>query len=200
MVMTVDVSTVHCWAINCKGGEHGRAVLCDKQRSGRPLTAADEFHRKADELIKDSRWIIQRDIAAKLGISQERVSHMIAVLQYRKICARWVPRMLTAEMKASRVIVCQQLLSQYEKQGEEFLHSVVTADEMWVHHYESESKHQSTEYHHKVSPAKKKFKTQALARKLMATVFWDADGFIHLGFLESGTTINSERYIRTPNV
>jgi histone-lysine N-methyltransferase SETMAR len=53
------------------------------------------------------------------------------------------------------------------------------------------------EYHHKVSPAKKKFKTQVSARKLMATVFWDADGFIHLDLLESGTTINSERYSAT---
>jgi hypothetical protein len=50
-------------------------------------------------------------------------------------------------------------------------------------------------YLHNVSPVKKKFKTQALARKLMDTVAWDADGFINLDFLESGTTINSEHYI-----
>jgi histone-lysine N-methyltransferase SETMAR len=83
----------------------------------------------------------------------------------------WVPRMLTVEMKASRFEVCQQLLSRYEEEGEEFLHSIVTAEETWVHHYEPESKTQSMEHHQKVSLAKKKFKTQASARKLMATVF-----------------------------
>jgi hypothetical protein len=73
----------------------------------------------------------------------------------------------------------------------------MTADETWVNHYEPESKCQSMEYCHKVSPAKKKFKTQALARKHMAAVFWDADGIIHFDFLESGTTISSEHYIAT---
>jgi hypothetical protein len=31
----------------------------------------------------------------------------------------------------------------------------------------------------------------------MATVLWDTDGFIHMDFLEPGTTINSECYIGT---
>jgi hypothetical protein len=37
--------------------------------------------------------------------------------------------------------------------------------------------------------------TKALAGKLMATVFWDSNGVIHMDFLEPGTTINSEHYI-----
>jgi hypothetical protein len=48
MVMTVDGST----------GEQGRPDVCNEQRSGRPLTATDEFHKqKVDELIKDNRLI-----------------------------------------------------------------------------------------------------------------------------------------------
>lgn len=31
----------------------------------------------------------------------------------------------------------------------------------------------------------------------MATVFWDADGVIHMDFLEPGTTTNPKRYIAT---
>jgi histone-lysine N-methyltransferase SETMAR len=42
-----------------------------------------------------------------------------------------------------------------------------------------------------------KIKTQVSAGKLMATVFWDVDGVIHMEFLEPGTTINPERYIAT---
>jgi hypothetical protein len=44
---------------------------------------------------------------------------------------------------------------------------------------------------------KKKFKPQVSAGKLMATVFWDADGVIHMDFLEPGTTTNPKRYIAT---
>jgi hypothetical protein len=43
----------------------------------------------------------------------------------------------------------------------------------------------------------KKFKTQVLAGKLMATIFWDVDGVIHMDFLEPGTTTNPDRYIAT---
>lgn len=194
----IDVSTVRRWANRCANSEPGRANLRDANRSGRPLTVTNESDKaKVDELIKHDRRVTQRTIAIELGISQERVGHMINELGYRKVCARWVPRSLTTEMKASRLEICQRLLLQYENEGEEFLYSIVTADETWVHHYEPETKRQSMEYHHKDSPAKKKFKALPSVGKIMATVFWDAEGVIHVEFLEPGTTINSERYIRT---
>ncbi|XP_070617038.1 protein GVQW3-like isoform X1 [Erythrolamprus reginae] len=98
----VDVSTVRRWAKKCKGGQPGRTDLCDQERSGRPVTATDQFHvKRVDELIKDNQQITQREIAAKLGISQERVGHIMDILQYRKVCARWVPRILTPEICAT---------------------------------------------------------------------------------------------------
>lgn len=51
--------------------------------------------------------------------------------------------MLMVQMKASRAEICQQLLSHYENEDEEFLQNVTTANKMWVHHYEHETKHQS---------------------------------------------------------
>jgi histone-lysine N-methyltransferase SETMAR len=89
------------------------------------------------------------------------VDHIIDVLEYRKVCARWVPRMLTAEMQASNVETCQQFLSRYEKEDGEFLHDIMASDETQVHHYELETKRQSMDYH-KGSSAKKKSKTQGL--------------------------------------
>jgi hypothetical protein len=84
----------------------------------------------------------------------------------------------------------------YEKDGREFLHNILTADETWVRHYEPESKRQSVEYHHKGSPAEK-IKNPASAGKLMAPAFWDERGFTHMEFLEPGTTIKSERFMGT---
>jgi hypothetical protein len=110
--------------------------FCDKQGSGQPLTATSEFHKKkVDKLIKDNQRITQREVAVKLGISQECMGHITDVLQYRMVCAKGVPHMLMVEMKASRVGIRQQLLSCCEKEEEEFLHNIVTADEMWVRHY-----------------------------------------------------------------
>jgi hypothetical protein len=105
--------------------------------------------------------------------------------------------MLAAEMKAPRLDICQQLLSCFQSEGEAFLHNVIKAYEMLVHHYEPETKHQSVEHRHKGSPSTKIFKTHTLAGKLMAAVFWDANGVIHMDFLEPGTMIHSEPYIAT---
>jgi hypothetical protein len=55
--------------------------------------------------------------------------------------------------------ICQRLLDRYNNEGkEEFLSRIVTGDEMWVHHYEPESKRQSMEWKHLGLPTKKKFK------------------------------------------
>ena len=85
--------------------------------------------------------------------------------------ARWVPRELTAEQKRKSVEICQRLLDRYNNEGERFFSRKVTGDETWVHHYEPESKRQSMEWKHQGSPAKKKFKTQPSAGKVMLTFF-----------------------------
>ena len=115
-------------------------------------------------------------------------------LGFHKICARWVPRGLTAEYKRKRVEISQRLLDRYNNEGEEFLSRTVTGDETWVHHYEPESKRQSMEWKRLGSPAKKKFKTQSSAGKVMLTLFLDSKGPILEDYLEKGRTINSERY------
>jgi len=40
---------------------------------------------------------------------------------------------------------CQDLLNQYEAEGDSFQDRIITGDETWCHHYEPESKRQSLE-------------------------------------------------------
>ena len=87
-------------------------------------------------------------------------------------------------------------MNQYEVKGDSFLDRIITGDET-CYHYEPESKRQSMEWRHVNSPLKKKFKTLPSAGKVMCTVFWNRRGVILLDFLESGQTINSDRYIAT---
>ncbi|GFS24455.1 transposase [Elysia marginata] len=154
--------------------------------------------QKVDAMIVANRRVKQKDIANALDISKERVHHIITVhLGYRKVSARWVPRQLTVEMKAQRKTIYPQLLERFTHDCERFLWSIITGDESWVHHYDLESKMQSLQYRHKNSPAPKKFKVVASARKILLTIFWDMEGIVHIEFLEQGTTINSERYVST---
>ena len=124
------------------------------------------------------------------------MGHIIGVLGFRKVCARWVLRMLSDEMKAEKVRISRELLERFEKEGENFLKKIITGDETWVHHYDPENKRQSMEYRHKESPQPKKFKTQASAGKIMLTVFWNSERVVLADFLEKHT-INSQRYIET---
>ncbi|KAK4884069.1 hypothetical protein RN001_000340 [Aquatica leii] len=156
----VDVSTVRRWVRTVKDANPVKTDIHDRVRSGRPVSACGERQvALVDELVRENRRCNQTDIANRVGISQERVHHIICnVLKYRRVCARWVPRMLTDEMKANRKQICEQLLTRYEAEGDAFLHSIVTGDESWAHHYDPEMKRQSMEYRHKGSPNPKKFK------------------------------------------
>ena len=66
-----------------KDGELGQADLSDKTRSGRPVAASDQLHQDGvEELIRGNRRIKQKEIAVALGISKDRVGHIIGVLGF----------------------------------------------------------------------------------------------------------------------
>ena len=79
----------------------------------------------------------------ELNIDFSLLGTTVATLEYQKVCARWVTRMLTQEQKEHRMQVCQDLLNKAE--DDFFLDHIITSDEMWCHHYELESKQQSME-------------------------------------------------------
>ena len=112
----------------------------------------------------------------------------------RKLCARWVPRMLTLDQKYRRMEVCKQLLDEYSANPDEFLSHLVTQDETWVHHFEPETKRQSLQWRHVTSPPPKTFKVVPSAKKVMASVFWDKNGIIMVEYLPKGSTVTGAYY------
>jgi hypothetical protein len=72
--------------------KQGEASLCDKAKLERPVTATDEsYHEHVEEMIQENHEIKQKATAIKVGISKERVGHIINLLRLQKVCARWVP-------------------------------------------------------------------------------------------------------------
>ena len=84
----------------------------------------------------------------------------------------------------------------FDREGENFLDRIITCDEIWVHHFTPESKQASKQWKHADSPPLKEFYAVSSAGKLLASVFWDKRGVIHVDFLPCGATINSEYYCR----
>jgi len=114
---TVNRTTVNRWAIKFRECEPCRANIVDQRRSGRPLSVTDDRHQKqVDELIKHDRHITQKQIAGRLGMSKERVGYIIGLFGYTKVCFRWLPCMLTTEMKQKHVEICEELLKRYREE------------------------------------------------------------------------------------
>jgi len=83
-------------------------------------------------------------------------------------------------------------LEQFKRNPKEFLRRVVTVDETWIHHYTPETEQQSKQWISPGQSAPKKAKMVPSARKVIATIFWDAKGVILMDFLEKGRTITGQ--------
>jgi len=81
------------------------------------------------EIIDASLNTVHRLIADELNMS--------------KVSAGWVPRLLTDD-KLRRLSASQEFVKIYRKEGENFLNRIITTDETWLWHYNTETKAQST--------------------------------------------------------
>ena len=176
--------------------KHGRTSLEDKTRSGRPSDATDEeMYNKVRDLVYSDRRVKVEEIATALHISHGGVSTILHDrLGMRKLTARWVSKSLSDEQMATRASVCSALLKRFRSKEDDFLSCLVSVDETWVHYYEPENKAQSCQWVGPGCPRPKKFKAQPSAGKVVATVFWDAQGVIMLGFLAKKITITGAYY------
>lgn len=84
------------------------------------------------------------DISVSVGLSHGAV-HGIRKdrLKFRKVWAKLVPHHLTPEQEGCCMAMSLQALQHYNDDGDEFLSAIVTSDETWCHHFQSESKEQS---------------------------------------------------------
>ena len=104
-----------------------------------------------------------------------------------------VRRQLSDDHKRARQTIGQEHLDRHAREGDAFLHRIVTGDESWVYHYEPESMRQSMQWNRPSSPANKKFKTQASAGKVMLIFIWDVTDPILVHFQEKGQSVTSAR-------
>ena len=118
-------------------------------------------------------------------------------LGYRKLCARWVPKILKDDHKTKRMGSALKFLTRYAQEGDEFMDSIVTGDVTCGFHHTPESKQQSLQWRHTHSPRTKKFKTSISVKKIIASVFWDRKCILLVDFMPPGATINAAAYCDT---
>jgi len=67
-------------------------------------------------------------------------------------------------------------------------------DKTWIHHYTLESKQQLKQWTEAGCSAPKKTRSVPSAGKVMASVFWGAEGILFIDYLEKGKIITGEYY------
>jgi len=93
----MGASSVRRWVKHFKDGN---TSIQDQPPSGRPRTATTEPNKKrVDQILKENRCVTLDAVATKLVIGHNAVQEMAGSLGYRKICARWLPRLLTKDRK-----------------------------------------------------------------------------------------------------
>lgn len=189
----VSYSLVKKWVAEFK---RGRDSINDDDIPGRPISVRNaETIAKVHDLIMADRRLSIRFIASEVGVSHTTVLAILKEdLAMRKLSARWVPKLLTVDQKRIRLNMSRDNLARFNADPEDFLYRFVTMDETWCHHFTPETKMMSKQWKHMGSPPPKKARVVQSANKVMASIFWDADGILLIDFLERGHTVTGEYY------
>ena len=87
-------------------------------------------------LIEEDASHTVQEIEELSGIHSSSVLKILRErLWLRKICAPWVPHLLTDEQKQSRVRLASQVIEKYDECDPCHLEKIVTGDETWIYHF-----------------------------------------------------------------
>jgi myosin heavy subunit len=101
-----------------------------------------------------------------------------------------VPHFLTADQKHIRMKMSEQCLEHFNMNKTDFVHRFVIMDETCIYHYTPDSKQQSKQWTEAGCSAPKKTRSF----KVMASVFWNAEGILFIAYLEKSKTITGKYY------
>ena len=99
-------------------------------------------------------------------------------LGMKKVCTRWIPKLLIAIQHTNRVDCCQELLQQSELNPAKFSDCIVTGDESWIHHYDPLSQLEAKVWKRLGEQTPTRLHQERSAGKIMMITFWDKDGVL----------------------
>ena len=121
---------------------NGRESVENDPWVGRPVSVLTENNvATVKTLIEEDTCYTVQEIKELSGIHSSSVLKIFREqLGLHKICARWVPHLLTDEQKQSRVRLASQVIEKYDKCDPRHLEEIVTGDETWIYHFQPDSK------------------------------------------------------------
>lgn len=174
----------------------GSVEVQDAARSGRPSAARDDDHvALVSAWLEQDRRLTCEELAELAGISSSTVHRILTEqLCKRKVAAKWIPHVLTAEQLGNRTRISAMHLRRFRRQGNNFLHRIVAGDETWARAFEPELKRQSAEWIGEGEKRPAKAIRSQTPIKSMHIVFFDVHGLLIDHAVPRGTTVNGEYY------
>ena len=176
----------------------GKESVLHEPHSGRPKSAVNELaiNQIRDQISEDPHVTI-RELSDTNGISYGSVQTILKKeLGLKKLCARWIPHLLTDEQKRERVRCATELLNMFEPHGPKRLTDIVTGDETWISYFGIPSKRQNRMWVDEKGDRPVVLRPGFQSRKRLFTVFFNCYGPVVVDILPKDTTMTSAYYVQ----
>ena len=167
--------TVFRWV---KAFKVGKFSVEDDTRPGRPKTSVTKANIAAVKIVveQDARLPV-KDTASCTGISEGSVQTILKKrLDLRKVCARWVPNLLTEEQKTQRLKYARELLKTYKGCNSRVISNVLTGDETWVYMFKPQRRADNKQWKRKDQKRPCIAKRTISSEKMLYAIFFISSG------------------------
>ena len=183
--------TIYRWI---EAFEAGQSSVEDAPRSGRPREAVTPLNVNiVEDLISNDPHISIENIQEVIPISTGSIETILHnELSVKKVCAKWVPHVLSDENKRKRVEISRQLL-EYLDNG---FQNIITGDESWFNFFTVSSKNDNKVWLSREENRPQVARTAKNSKKRMFCIFFSVDGIIASIVIEKGQTVTGDYYAK----
>ena len=193
MDLTPFQCTVFRWVNAFKAGKFSvEGDTC----SGRPETSVTKANIAAVKIVveQDARLSV-KDIASCTGISEGSVQTILKkCLDLRKVCARWVPHLLTEEQKTQHLKCARELLKTYKGCNSRVISNLLTGDETWMQMFEPQRRADNKQWKPKDKKRPCIAKRTISSKKMLYAIFFNSSGQVVQGPCPSGHIVTGRFY------
>ena len=174
-----------------KAFKAGKFSVEGDTRPGRPKTSVTKANIAVVKVVRLS----VKHIASCTGISEGSVQTILKKrLDLRKVCARWVPYLLTEDQKTQCLKCARELLKTYKGCNSQVISNLLTGDETWVHMFEPQRRADNKQWKRKVQKRPCIAKRTISSKKMLYAIFFNSSGPVVQVPCPSGHTVTGRFY------
>ena len=166
-----------------KAFKDGKFSVEGETRPGRPKTSVTKANIAAVKIVvKHDVQLSVKDIASVQTILKKH-------LDLRKVCAGWVPHLLTEEQKTQRLKCAWELLKTYKGCNSRVISNLLTEDETWVHMSEPQRRADNKQWKRKDQKRPCISKRILSSKNILYAIFFNSSGPVIQVPCPSGHTV-----------